>query len=629
MKLQILALFLVLALLLAACTGPSTPTTSANTPPTSSAPTGSTPADPNQVFIFSFDRQSAILEMISQTEASFALTVAMEELDQDIMRQIGLEGTAKMFMVSKLVGTYTEVDGLYTLRPTQFLNGITFDYPDEAKLRQALVTYLENEGSGDEEIISMIRDGFVDVTEDSLEEGQKVCFRLNGKHFSLMEIYEDEDCLSARFEFHDNGNLMRYSTYFDQLLYRVDEFRADGSQEKTTVYHDNGNVQRLVIYDEHGNEVLSTYYNEDGSESHKLEKQFTYYDNGQIKTYKYLNSSGQVERSGEYFADGTEKVVAWYYDNGQIESITEYNAYGHMILSGQYFEDGTPIEILTIEYVYSDAGVRVSSDHYDGGTLAEHRDYHANGTDKLRTRYYDSGNVYSIERYDEMGRSILREAFPDTPDAVAGERNETEYLPGGISVERFYLHDVLQYQRERYASGYRKSQTDYYSNGQIETYQEFADLGWYEGNRTLYIRYDESGNIEEYERLELEYYESGNMKARKYYNQHDVLVESFTYDEDGRNMDHIYYDENGQADWVMRWEYEMSEDGLPIAIRTYTNDILTQEDLYDAEGLLISRTQYYEDTGTIYCRCEWYEDGSWVEIYYDTDGNETHRYEYY
>ena len=153
-------------------------------------------------------------------------------------------------------------------------------------------------------------------------------------------------------------------------------------------YHENGNLIDEKWYHESGNPKTQKKYNLLGNGN--LERETHYHDDDDIfiKSDKEWHENGQLSSEGEWHENGKTKFRRTWHENGQLsyEIIWTYDEnWKPHFLSKLYYENGN----LNVE------SKRVASTNYENRMMK-----------KYYARYYEDGELYYDQHYDDNGKQI-------------------------------------------------------------------------------------------------------------------------------------------------------------------------------------------------------------------------------
>ncbi len=340
------------------------------------------------------------------------------------------------------------------------------------------------------------------------------------------------------------------------------------------IYNDLEQVCGKIFYDENKEPVC----NEDGFAGVLYE----YDDNNRICRYTYLNTEGEVAAvAGDTYAICTRE----FDENGNIIKRMYYDANGNPVIIGEGFAGW--------EAVYNEEGLLVSKTFLGvDGLPMECTDGYAT----VEFEYDEAGNEINRLYFDETGALVIyRDTYVGWKAAYDGENQ---------LISKTYLGEDLQ--PVSCSEGYATVKYEYNDDG-LKSSKRYYDT---EGEMVVIT----SG----YAGLLYEYNDIGQVICERYLGEDNSpalkgnnLFASLTndYDEAGNIIRVLYYDLEDQLVMIKcgcaGWMAEYDDAGRWIL------KIFVDTDLEEC-----MRTEGYSRVVRVYD-----EDGTYVEEYYDLEGN--------
>jgi len=274
-----------------------------------------------------------------------------------------------------------------------------------------------------------------------------------------------------KYEYDDNGNIMREETYYDGKLYYVSEYAKDEDGEiyhvKSSDYQDDGSYY-VYEYTNQGNSENTFGYDAEGNLTYESYSEFLYDSNG----YQYES-----------------KTTVNYIDIGE-KYVYEYDEHNNLLSRSCTLADGTVQYEYTYEREYNDEGRIVWEKTYNFGiitqeivsyTIQEDNNGWIRYPDKI-IEYYEDGSKL-VSEYGYNGE-LVKETYYNSDDTIARELTYTiEYDDNGNYIGK------KSYDGDRLIS---ETQYSYDSEGwtYVSHITEYSEDGSY-----IIYDYDESGSI--------------------------------------------------------------------------------------------------------------------------------------
>ena len=409
----------------------------------------------------------------------------------------------------------------------------------------------------------------------------KVDLAYDRDHKQTKRLIWDEAGVLSGWEniYSEDGKLVQYCAYQDGEVSKQKYYNEKELLTQEVYYSTNGQTHRIVMeYDQqdrvaktsllmdevlvswteiayHGNVYTRTEYNEQGVLTGR--------------DYTQTDDQGNV----------LEKISYGGHDNVLQHENYVYTAQGNLKEEKKYTyeEDGSLKE--GIEKVYNDQGEAISEFRYTP-TFAPQ------GFEKI---FDENGNMIQHRIYSASGNYTVRDYLPGTNHCIRYSRYDAEGNQTYLG-EFTFQNDLPQHSIEREDTG-------------VERENFYTEVG----KKSKYIYRNADG--QEQEREEWTYHANGNMATNHKYRM-GQLVTYQQYDENGRTILRIRYDDDGNVQSTQTWEYVFGQDGtMQKSICTtmgeetqvteteyYENGRKKSEMTYAADGKLIS-ARFYDEQG--------------------------------
>lgn len=326
-----------------------------------------------------------------------------------------------------------------------------------------------------------------------------------GHTFSSISSYDGS--LSVTEYDGDNRTLTSVSYDRDGNLERRSEYTYEESQTWVKTYDANGSLIRTqqIQYNENGDPLTDITTNENGDLESMLEYQYDDDGNltGRIRTS--VSSYDGSRTITTYDGEGRELLRNTYDASGTLTSRSDYTYTDNESRQINYDGSGT-MTGYTINR-YSDTGVTLSVESYDGNNQLSYKDeYHYdsdwNRTGRTHTSHYSYSDTDAVTEYDADGNEISRNVYNS-----AGYRMEwTEYTYTDTSkTETTYGEDgsVQEVVQTLYnAAGDTLLETTYNGDGMLreESKYTYDAEGYFAGQTRTYYNLDGSKYVYEYDK---------------------------------------------------------------------------------------------------------------------------------
>lgn len=257
--------------------------------------------------------------------------------------------------------------------------------------------------------------------------------------------------------------------------------------------------------------------------------------------------------------DGHSTEVAFFHDDDhRVVEIAQAREPGTILFkeSHAYDKDGNRIESLKME-PFDQPERRMTYTYDHNGKLVEERSYH--GADTVTSRvvlsYNDAGKVSKISNY--IGRTILSSEEVRTygADGILTEAIETYNGDDHyVSIESRYDREerVIETIMRDHTGGYRKHVFVYGKNGSMD-----KSIYLVEGNdSSTFVGVDRVVCDEQGRTIEEAFLEPGEDGQL-----HPLRRLIHRYDEDGRLLETLYLDPDGNREALRTWQYEYDVKG--------------------------------------------------------------------
>lgn len=435
----------------------------------------------------------------------------------------------------------------------------------------------------------------------------------------LYEFWFVDGSLNIKGWYENNLKTGIWSEYYqDGSLEKQGEYKNDHRIGIWFEFYENGNLFFKTIYDDQGRKETESTFNEDGSlyktslyyQGKKTGKWITWWPNGLQKTQQeYIDGqktgtwiqwydNGSISQRSNYIDDKLDGVVESWHNNGNIKASTSYTKgvkngpEKEWYLNGQPAVDGFYVNGDKTGFWstwYKNGNVRTKT-RYDknmkngveqvyrkNGTLRAEDSFKNNKRDGIIKMWYNDGstlhrvvevneqgvpNGLSVSYYENGHKKIEGIYQPDVPNPLS-----KVWAPDGT-----FLGEREQYQND----------TDWYFLDE-ECYKDGPYISYYPGSSNIYQLGFFVNGIRQ--GLWKTFYEDGNISAETFYNETDLIHDTFTvwynngvksytenYLDDIPDGEFHYYYNNGQL--AAHGIYDHGSSNTPWEVYTVTGEYI-------------------------------------------------------
>lgn len=377
-----------------------------------------------------------------------------------------------------------------------------------------------------------------------------------------------------------------------------EEIDNDSGNKTVSEYDNNGNLVKETLYDSDGNEsrCIEYEYNKDGKISKRsLKTKFDEAPSTGVYKYNSIGKVSEIKLENFFFFDLDEDYN--FISVRMDRQVFTYDKSGKILSSAYHRSDNDEIFIKN-EYTYDEVNRKITATQLTEGIIDfVISKYYSDSWKLLKTENYDeNGNMTNLTEYYENGNVKYIYNF-----SLWGSRGKSYYNENGQKTESFSLDsEGNEEERTTYEyndAGYLIKETTYdVADGLIKFEHEYAGKTFNEP-------------IAKYSG-----YSNGKLNEVYYYNENRKIIESFRFDEDGKESYHATYQYN-EAGYLIKKRVSQRSSYSPDVECEYAGKAENEHEIkksvysldgklvrvieYDANGKLVRVTEYDADGNII------------------------------